>query len=88
MGFKLGCHVGYGPRFGPEVVGYFGASCSIRFNVGTCLAFFVIGLPDNIIFAAPNNSLLGTFGLSSLYTNRKGIFLDMKNNILFLTTSY
>jgi len=73
MGFKLGCHVGYGPRFGPEVVGYFGASCSIRFNVGTCLAFFVIGLPDNIIFAAPNNSLLGTFGLSSLYTNRKGI---------------
>jgi len=44
------------------------------FNVITSLAFFVICLPDNIIFAAPYNSLLGTFGSSSFwYTNHKGI---------------
>ncbi|CAJ2636060.1 unnamed protein product [Trifolium pratense] len=60
MGFGVGCGVGWGPGFGPEVVGYVGAGCGIGFNVGITLVGFGIGLPANVIFAAPYNALLAT----------------------------
>ncbi|XP_058751407.1 cadmium-induced protein AS8-like [Vicia villosa] len=60
MGFGIGCGVGWGPGFGPEVVGYVGSGCGVGFNVGVTLAGFGIGLPANIIFAAPYNAFLAT----------------------------
>ncbi|KAK2407778.1 cadmium-induced protein AS8 [Trifolium repens] len=60
MGFGVGCGVGWGPGFGPEVVGYVGAGCGVGFNVGITLVGFGIGLPANVIFAAPYNALLAT----------------------------
>jgi hypothetical protein len=57
MGFGVGCGVGWGPGFGPEVVGYVGAGCGVGFNVGITLVGFGIGLPANVIFAAPYNGI-------------------------------
>ncbi|GAU25012.1 hypothetical protein TSUD_154860 [Trifolium subterraneum] len=61
MGFGVGCGVGWGPGFGPEVVGYVGAGCGVGFNVGITLVGFGIGLPANVIFAAPYNGSGGVF---------------------------
>ncbi|CAI8608832.1 unnamed protein product [Vicia faba] len=60
MGFGVGCGVGWGPGFGPEVVGYVGSGCGVGFNVGVTLAGIGIGLPANVIFAAPYNAFLAT----------------------------
>ena len=57
MGFGVGCGVGWGPGFGPEVIGYVGAGCGVGFNVGITLVGFGIGLPANVIFAAPYNGI-------------------------------
>ncbi|XP_073219950.1 cadmium-induced protein AS8 isoform X2 [Cicer arietinum] len=75
MGVGIGCGVGWGPGFGPEVVGYVGAGCGIGFNVGITLAGFGIGLPANIIFAAPYNALLATKS-SALKLARSGGLLS------------
>uniref|UniRef100_A0A1J3F259 Cadmium-induced protein AS8 n=1 Tax=Noccaea caerulescens TaxID=107243 RepID=A0A1J3F259_NOCCA len=65
MGIGIGCGVGWGPGFGPEVIGYVGAGCGVGFNVGITLAGLGIGLPTNLLLAAPYNTAEAT---------RKGAF--------------
>ncbi|VVB12486.1 unnamed protein product [Arabis nemorensis] len=65
MGIGIGCGVGWGPGFGPEVIGYVGAGCGVGFSVGITLAGLGIGLPTNLLLAAPYNTVEAT---------RKGAF--------------
>ncbi|KAL0890078.1 hypothetical protein Bca101_014061 [Brassica carinata] len=72
MGIGIGCGVGWGPGFGPEVIGYVGAGCGVGFSVGITLAGFGIGLPTNLLLAAPYNTVEAT---------RKGAFKFFGNNL-------
>ncbi|XP_009136987.1 cadmium-induced protein AS8 isoform X2 [Brassica rapa] len=60
MGIGIGCGVGWGPGFGPEVIGYVGAGCGVGFSVGITLAGLGIGLPTNLLLAAPYNTVEAT----------------------------
>ncbi|CAN8231398.1 unnamed protein product [Cochlearia groenlandica] len=72
MGVGFGCGVGWGPGFGPEVIGYIGAGCGVGFSVGITLAGFGIGLPTNLLLAAPFNTVEAT---------RKGAFEFFGRNL-------
>ncbi|CAH2078569.1 unnamed protein product, partial [Thlaspi arvense] len=72
MGIGIGCGVGWGPGFGPEVIGYVGAGCGVGFSVGITLAGLGIGLPTNLLLAAPYNTAEAT---------RKGAFKLFGKNL-------
>nr|VDD39963.1 unnamed protein product [Brassica oleracea] len=72
MGIGIGCGVGWGPGFGPEVIGYVGAGCGVGFSVGITLAGLGIGLPTNLLLAAPYNTVEAT---------RKGAFKLFGNSL-------
>ncbi|MCL7042618.1 hypothetical protein MKW94_030879 [Papaver nudicaule] len=84
-GYGLGirCGVGWGPVFGPEVIGYVGADCGIRFSVGITLAGIGISFPANFLLESPYK---GTFGFIDLQSNTlpamRNMIMDCWNQIV------
>jgi hypothetical protein len=49
----LGCGVGWGPGFGPEVVGYVGSGCGLGLSIGVTFLGIGIGLPASGLTCIP-----------------------------------